>query len=327
VLFTGLFIFEEDKIGRWIYGITLTAAGGAVIAANSDVTYAGCGTGLLILFLIATYYGRIERYLLSAILICSGYGLVSVITGITGRGAYKLSGISGLATYPVVVLIVLVLLVSLFCICRFMSKIKAGRLKADNKNKTIAAAVIIAVIMLAVIIIGIINRWSIFIFDDYWGNYRGFVWDRLCKIYKDFPMVKKIFGYGNETIRALMTDNYYEEMFDLTATVYDSAHNEYLQYLVTTGLFGLVSYVGLCVATIVNGVKLSGELRKSKERNISNQLRVPEISVTYMLPLIMVAAYTAYLIQAVFNVIQPITTPYAFLLAAMLAGMRRTREK
>jgi O-antigen ligase len=177
--------------------------------------------------------------------------------------------------------------------------------------------------MLAVIIIGIINKWPIFTFDDLWGNYRGFIWNRLCRLYNDFPLLKKIFGNGNESIMELMSVNYYEEMYDLTGTIYDSAHNEYLQYLVTTGLFGLVSYAGLCVSTIINGVKSSGELRKSKEHNISDKLHVSEISITDVLPLILVAAYAAYLVQAAFNVIQPITTPYAFLLVAMLAGMRR----
>jgi hypothetical protein len=326
VLFAGLFIYEEEKAGKIIYGITLFMAGGAIVAANSDVTYGGCGAGLIILLLISIYYGRLAEYLLSTIILCSGYGVVAVITGITDRGAYKLSGISRLAAYPMAVLALLAALVILFLLFRYSNKgdkHQNNNSCLERRKETILVALIIAAALLTVIIVGIINKWSIFVFNDLWGNYRGFVWNRLCKIYNDFPLLKKIFGNGNETIRALMSEYYYEEMYDLTGTVYDSAHNEYLQYLVTAGLFGLVSYVGLCVSTIVNGVKLSGELRKSKERNISKQLCVPEMSVTDMLPLIMVAAYAAYLVQAVFNVIQPITTPYAFLLVAMLAGMRR----
>jgi hypothetical protein len=75
VLFAGLFIYEEEKNGKLIYGIALFMAGGAIAAANSDVTYAGCGVGLIILLLISIYYDRLEKYLLSALLICSGYGI------------------------------------------------------------------------------------------------------------------------------------------------------------------------------------------------------------------------------------------------------------
>lgn len=46
-----------------------------------------------------------------------------------------------------------------------------------------------------------------------------------------------------------MTNRYYDDMMNTVGVIYDNAHNEYLQYLITTGIFGAVSYVGLLVTT------------------------------------------------------------------------------
>ena len=48
----------------------------------------------------------------------------------------------------------------------------------------------------------------------------------------------KIFGYGPETFRVLM-ENYY--LGELGNVIFDNAHNEYLHYLITIGLFGMLS--------------------------------------------------------------------------------------
>jgi len=152
------------------------------------------------------------------------------------------------------------------------------------------------------VVTGVGNQWEIFTFDDEWGNYRGYVWNRLFRIYQDLPFVNKVFGTGNESIYTLMSARYSDEMIEVTGTVYDSAHNEYLQYLVTMGIVGLITYLGLIITSIVNGVKLVKE----------NPLCMP-----------LLAGMIGYVVQAFVNVEQPITTPFLFLFLALMAGMRR----
>ena len=155
-------------------------------------------------------------------------------------------------------------------------------------------------------VIGCINHWEIFVFDDFWGDYRGFIWSRLCRIYQDLPFVDQVFGNGNESIYALMSARYYDEMLTVTGTVYDSAHNEYLQYLVTMGAFGLITYVGLIITSIRNCVKTW------KDEPV-------------MLAILMLIV--SYITQAFVNVEQPITTPFLFLFVAIAAGIRRNSLK
>ena len=146
-----------------------------------------------------------------------------------------------------------------------------------------------------------------FDFNDKWGSYRGYIWRRVTGLYGELPFVQKIFGHGNESIRSLMDDRFYDEMLQVTGTVYDNAHNEYLQYLVTQGLLGMLSYVGVVVTAAIAGVK---KIKKSP----------------YILGLLL--AVVSYGVQAIFNVNQCITTPYMFLMTAMLIGTcRRVTEE
>ena len=193
---------------------------------------------------------------------------------------------------------------------------------------------------------------GIFSFEDSWGNYRGFVWRRLMEAYRDFSVPQMLFGYGNESVKAIMTDRYYDDMMNTVGVIYDNAHNEYLQYLITTGIFGAVSYVGLLVTTVaalvrtaVSGAAMnenesaSGQSagKRSKEKKTSRDSRDPRTARDSRTGLECLLGYaededsaiavllgiTGYAVQAFVNLNQSLTTPYIFLLIAMAGGLCR----
>ena len=91
-------------------------------------------------------------------------------------------------------------------------------------------------------------------------------------------------------------------MKSIEQQIYDNAHNEVLQYLVTTGLCGAVSYIGLFVSSFIYIFK-----------NSKNDL-VAYISLAVML---------GYFIQGLMNLNQPITTPFYFVFMAVGVGYVR----
>ena len=101
----------------------------------------------------------------------------------------------------------------------------------------------------------------------------------------------------------------YNYMVHLTLKVYDNAHNELLQYLFTTGIVGLLSYLALVGSSIVYMFK------HAKEH--------AWISVC-------LAATVGYFAQSILNLNQPITTPLFFVFMAMGVGTvnycRRVKE-
>ena len=88
-------------------------------------------------------------------------------------------------------------------------------------------------------------------------------------------------------------------MIDKYGEIYDSAHNEYLNYLLCEGLIGLISYLGTFISALIIGFK--------------NMKDNPLILPTFM-------AVIAYMVQAVVNIAIPITTPIFFTFMYMLVA-------
>lgn len=310
-LSAGAYLVEEKRWRKLLYGLVLLLGGAAMIAANSDSTYFGVGIPLVLLLFSAIYQGFLCRFVESVTLLLYGYTGMAYLTAGTGRGYDTLSGFARLVDCRGVLLLVCVVLTVGIGIYRWKTK-DAGEAENTGKNRhnvktaMLVVGAVLCVLAVGVFLIGRKQEWEIFVFNDDWGNYRGYVWSRLCSIYRDFPFVNKLFGNGNESIYALMSANYQEEMLAVTGTVYDSAHNEYLQYLVTMGLFGLISYLGLLISSVGNCIK---GMKKDKS----------------FLPI--AACIIAYGAQAFFNVEQPVTTPFLFVFLALAAGMRRRIEQ
>lgn len=320
-LFMGLYVTEKSNIKRIVYGIGVFAGFMAFIPANADVVFAGVGAAIIAVLFATVYMERVDRLFELVMLGSGGYLGMVLLRKLVGTNGAKITGFNRLSEHPA--LLVIIFAVALFI--RLIIQVYINRNKDEiyiNKNKSevyinkqkngtgiklIIALAVVLILGIAVIIYGRKNNLAMFDFNDKWGSYRGYIWRRVTGLYGELPFVQKIFGHGNESIRSLMDDRFYDEMLQVTGTVYDNAHNEYLQYLVTQGLFGMLSYGGVVVAAVIAGVK---KIKKSP----------------YILGLLL--AVISYGVQAIFNVNQCITTPYMFLMTAMLIGVcRRASEE
>ncbi|SFG36513.1 O-antigen ligase family protein [Oribacterium sp. WCC10] len=142
---------------------------------------------------------------------------------------------------------------------------------------------------------------NILIFNDSWGTDRGLVW-RLAMEYwtKDATLLAKIFGYGPDTFYIITMDRFMGIMQDAGRGMFDSAHNEYLEYFVTIGIAGLAAYLYLICTSVKTMLK--GKYSK------------------YCM-----LAVAAYAFQAVVNIAIPIVTPVYMLL--MFAGIRISEKE
>lgn len=320
-LFMGLYVTEKSNIKRIVYGIGVFAGFMAFIPANADVVFAGVGAAIIAVLFATVYMERVDRLFELVMLGSGGYLGMVLLRMLVGTNGAKITGFNRLAEHPA--LLVIIFAVVLFI--RLIIQVYINRNKTEiyiNENKSevyinkqkngtgiklIIALAVVIISVIAVIIYGRKNNLAMFDFNDKWGSYRGYIWRRVTGLYGELPFVQKIFGHGNESIRSLMDDRFYDEMLQVTGTVYDNAHNEYLQYLVTQGLLGMLSYVGVVGTAVITGVK---KIKKSP----------------YILGLLL--AVISYGVQAIFNVNQCITTPYMFLMTAMLIGIcRRATEE
>ena len=140
------------------------------------------------------------------------------------------------------------------------------------------------------------------VFNDHWGTNRGYIWRKSLELYREFPVMHQLFGYGPDTFGILTTEAIKFEMINVTGQVFDNAHNAYLQYLVTIGPIGLAAYVVFLAAALVRCWKAAA--------------RNPYVVGCCF-------AVICYATQAVVNLDLPIATPMMWWLVSV--GMALTR--
>lgn len=138
-------------------------------------------------------------------------------------------------------------------------------------------------------------------FSDAWGTNRGYCWRITVEQFRELSNLKKLFGTGLETYGPVM-QLAHKEMIDIYGILYDSPHNEFLQYLFTTGILGAIGYYGL----IASSISIAW---KSKTR----------IDTTITAALTM--AIITYSSVQLLNISVPITTPYLIIFIAILSRL------
>lgn len=139
-------------------------------------------------------------------------------------------------------------------------------------------------------------------FDDSWGTHRGLCWRLAYESYGDFPFIKKLIGSGPETFGIIMKQAHYQEMIQGCGQVFDSPHNELIQYLFCTGILGTVFYYAFLVSCFLKGILGDAGGKASA---------------------IVILAYTAV---SFVNISVPITQPYLIMFAAWCSSQKNKEE-
>ncbi len=299
-LFLGVFIFTGINYMKLISGAVVVLGGASLMIANSDSGYIGVAGALFVLLLLSYNQGKVRTFIISLILLACGNLLVVLMNNFAVGDYDKRGGFAQALDRMDLAFILILALVMVLLVVHYLAVNRKDKL--DKLNKKLVTKVILigtAVTGIVTVVVGNLMGVGIFTFDDKWGTYRGFVWSRAWNIFCDAPLVNKLFGYGNESFGIYMKAYYYDDMTNIVGKIYDNAHNELLQYLVTLGVVGLVAYVGVFVASVVYMLK----------HGKSNYL-------VYAF----VAATVGYFVQALININQPITTPLYFVIMALGVG-------
>ena len=131
------------------------------------------------------------------------------------------------------------------------------------------------------------------IFSDSWGTDRGRIWRSCLQLFAAFPWPQKLLGGGSGCL--VRWDAGHRVFQD---ALVDAAHNEYLHYLLTSGLLGLGTYLACLFLRCRDTLLRDGS----------------------PLSLALLGGCAAYALQAAVNIAQPVTTPLFFALLAVLAA-------
>lgn len=309
--------FATEKIG-WkllVYYICMVISFFAIVMGLSDNSYLALGAlfAFLPLYLFRTKTG-VKRYVLILATFSGVIYSMDVINRTMSDRVLKMEGIlqklSGMAGLEYMVAAIVMFCILVYVIAHF---IKSGDEDLGHKWQLIwlaflvfSAAAVICV-LIDVNIAGNVERYggigAYLKFNDDWGTHRGYNWRIGIENYSRFSPMHKIFGFGPDTYGIITHFNNFDDMLGKYQEVYDSAHNEYLQYFITMGPVSLISYMTMLISGAVLMIK--------KAVN----------SPCVIACLFSVICYAA---QATVNISVPIVAPIMFtLLAVGLAGARK----
>ena len=203
-----------------------------------------------------------------------------------------------------------VLAVGLACLCA--AALAAGYRHISQPRREwrrkkwllLTAAAAVAVTVAAVCALFGDDGWRTYlIWSDQWGSGRGCIWRLAWEEWIRQPFWRKLIGSGPDTA-ALFLRPRDGEMTEILGYTVNNVHNEYFQYLITTGVLGLAAYLGFVYTALR---RIWRERRNSPERS----------------GLFLAAA--AYLFQAAVSINQSVTTP--FLVICIAAALAKSREE
>ncbi len=154
----------------------------------------------------------------------------------------------------------------------------------------VAVALVLLNTLLVDVPLGSLSRYLRF--SASWGTDRGQIWTFVLRFFRSLPPLQQLFGAGSG---ALFHADSVKPLFSDAGL--DTAHNEYLQYLVTNGLLGLACYLAALFFSLREGI------RRGASDPVFQGLSV---------------AVIAYAAQAMVNIAQPASTPLLFVLLGLL---------
>ena len=309
-----LSVTSEKRSHRIVYYISSAFGYMALMTADSYSGILGLGAVFAVLLLwFSRRISRLKRFFLAVTIMLLSGKILRLFSLCMGDNSKGISEFYSLLVYSDIIWAVIAVCAVITAILFFADY------KTPGKILPLAVPVILGVIF-ALCVAGIIFAVYYFSvidtktnlgflksflrFNDSWGTHRGYMWIRSFWIFGDFSIYNKLFGSGPDTF-ATVFEPYFEGLMHYGDSYTNCAHNEYINYLITTGIFGLASYL-----TIIFGA-LKGAIKSAAKNPIAIAFSASVIS---------------YAAQAVVNLAQPITTPLFIIFVALCEAVARQQK-
>ena len=307
-----LLVTSKDIPSTVFYGIGISISFMGLLVANSDSGYFGLAAFMSILFVYSCKNAqRLFNYFLCVFLMLLSCKIFKLLTLVFRENYKPLEPIPSFLIFNNKTFILIAVFACLSILFYFVKK--KNNEKDFPKAVQITAASLVA--LSAVSLVSVFVYFSAFDkttdlgslakylrLNDKWGTHRGYAWIRSIILFKTNGIKNMLVGSGPDTFGQIMKKYYREDMINRHGSVFDSAHNEFLTYLVTIGALGLISYITVLVSTIIKGIRRF------------------EYSVGALIATLVIISYCA---QSIFSLFTPIVTPFLFLFISLCEGIIR----
>ena len=307
-----LFVISKKRYLKVTAGFGIFFAYTGLLTANSNSAFIGLAAVLCAMLIIFTRkFEYLRAYFLALFIMFSSAKILRLFSLMLHDNSKAFESIQQHLVYGKYAYIPIILCLAIYLILTLFK----GKIECHYKAKPLKiifislTALLFSALLFAFIYFSVFDLKTdlgsfetLFRFNAKWGTHRGFMWIYGLKEYWNFDVVHKLLGSGPDTFYYVF-EPYFQGLSDFGDTSTDCIHNEYLNYLVTQGILGLLSYVSLLVAVLARSIKNS---------------RNNPIIFLFMFSVISYAA------QSVVNLYQPITTPIFFIFISLCEGLNRS---
>lgn len=311
-------MFITDNTGRKyskiLWAVSLFAAGAGVFLSGTDSSVIACAIGFVIIVPYVIWKsGRFKETADSIIVIMLAGVFSQILEKYSDYGEAAFDTImKKLVSYNVFI-IVLAIIIAVRIVIRLVGAfnvsfdkwIKSLQKGTQQTGKAIMAG-FYAVTGIAG---GIVLIWYMKNnMNVDWGTGRGYAWMSAFGIFMKEPVLNKIFGNGPDTFANLLID-YYGSNIGSNGQYFDNVHCEYLQYLISYGVAGVVAYICCIFKSVL--------ILADKCNNTRAEYKWALLGV--------IGAVAGYMIQAGAGLNQVMTTPILFMFIAIGYSCRNTK--
>ncbi len=286
-VFAVFFVVSSERISTILYAIVVVLGEMAIILCGSDGIYVAIGGCM---FFLLPFVWKDNIRMARFLEMMAVFGIVIMLVSKTPLFAERLEYMEGLARAVAQWQVGLVLCLGaavLACAMAFLTKKHAQQWKCLLYVFEAGMTVFVA----AMFAKSVVSYQKV----AAWGSGRKYLWSYSVQLFGSLPLKDKLFGVGPE-----MLGSYYEACQEYFGETVLTAHSEFLQYLLTTGIVGVIAWLAICISVVYTYFKYRSE---------------EKMTIAYFL------AMAAYFIQALIINPQPLT---AAVCCVMLACYRRS---
>ncbi len=290
-----IFVSSENGFKRTAAAIVLFLGYLNMFLTHADSIYIGVGIGYV--FIIAFSLKKAGRYM--------GLLINGILFGVAGfatkviilyRPEIKLDTVSPILLGHNVHVIVGVTSFVLLLIHMALEL----KYKAEDIEKMMGYVLVVYIVLMVLALIGVII-YSVSNFNMNFLNRRGLLWYIAVTTFWDNELPQQLIGIGPGCIDEISRDFYFE-IVEAYGDFYflDNAHNDVIEYLLTTGIIGAVSYLGIYLYIIIDFIK--GVFKNTDAKGVRVYASIGIIG---------------YIAQSIMNGPHPLTTAMFFVLLAI----------
>lgn len=303
----GLAVATKDKTLRILAYISTGLQFMGLLVATSDGGFLGCFAAFAVMLVIVSRdLQKLSKFFFCLCVMMTSAKLLWLFDLMMKGNNKGYTSFSAIFVYNNFIFILIPVFLALAILCGMAKK------EGIEKYTFIGTFALIAIGALAIaamfIYYSLIDTTStlgsftrFFRFDATWGTHRGYFWIKSFELMKDFNFWEILFGSGPDTFY-----NEFAIYFDELLTKYgdsstNAAHNVYINYLVTVGVTGVLSYLLFVGSALVNSIK------NSKVNPLA---------------LMCVGVIVAYATQDIVNIANPVNTPWFIMFIALSESTR-----